>query len=140
VRRHHDFVIAGLDPAIHATMPHAQRLKMDHRVKPGGDVWWLSWPGLSRPSTSLAHSRSKDVDARLTRSLRARPFLARGSPMPGHRRVSPVVGSKDVDARLTRSLRARPFLARGSPMPGHRRLSPPSELTPANYRACAAAV
>jgi hypothetical protein len=31
------FVIAGLDPAIHAASPLARRVSMDHRVKPGGD-------------------------------------------------------------------------------------------------------
>ena len=31
------FVIAGLDPAIHGAAPHALRVSMDHRVKPGGD-------------------------------------------------------------------------------------------------------
>jgi hypothetical protein len=32
-----NFVIAGLDPAIHAASPRVRRLSMDHRVKPGGD-------------------------------------------------------------------------------------------------------
>jgi len=31
------FVIAGLDPAIHAATKRVQRISMDHRVKPGGD-------------------------------------------------------------------------------------------------------
>jgi len=41
------FVIAGLDPAIHAALPLAvndavllRHLSMDHRVKPGGDEVW----------------------------------------------------------------------------------------------------
>jgi hypothetical protein len=44
-REHFHFVIAGLDPAIHADAPLARidrterspHLGMDHRVKPGGD-------------------------------------------------------------------------------------------------------
>jgi hypothetical protein len=34
---HFLFVIAGLDPAIHAASPHVKRVSMDRRVKPGGD-------------------------------------------------------------------------------------------------------
>jgi len=31
--------MTGLDPAIHRASPNIPQISIDHRVKPGGDVW-----------------------------------------------------------------------------------------------------
>jgi hypothetical protein len=64
-----DFVIAGLDPAIHTASPSKRWLNMNHRVKPGGDekksleyrdqIASLATPRPSRPITLNETPRDK---------------------------------------------------------------------------------
>ena len=48
------FVIAGLDPAIHAASQNTRPFSVDHRVKPGGDDWCVTQSGVANAIAPIA--------------------------------------------------------------------------------------